>query len=158
AVFTPIAQSVPPPVRSAGIAENSVPILPADATDDDVFGRWPNRPIELSGSVAGAALVTLLALQIAFNLISCFLLPVPGEDFGPVFLPDLCPCLPLLIFATTAILFGRWMWCSYANLGQLGVAGLNYSPAEAGFSPFIPIVNMFYPWLILQEMWQASTP
>jgi hypothetical protein len=66
--------------------------------------------------------------------------------------------LPQLVLVPTVIVFCLWMYRSYRNLQDMGVVGLGYSPRWAAGSVFVPIVNLFLPYLITQEMWKASDP
>jgi hypothetical protein len=51
-----------------------------------------------------------------------------------------------------------WMARSYGNLVRMGVSGLRYSPGWAVGSFFIPVMNLYLPFLIAEEMWRASNP
>jgi hypothetical protein len=64
--------------------------------------------------------------------------------------------LSRLVLVPTAIVFSVWMYRSYRNLQDMGVAELHYAPELAGASHFIMILNLFLPFLITQEMWKAS--
>lgn len=60
-------------------------------------------------------------------------------------------------FAASAIVFLFWLHRAYKNLKPLG-AEPRYSPAWAVTSFLVPVVNLFLPFLILQETWRASDP
>ena len=63
----------------------------------------------------------------------------------------------LVAFAASAIVFLFWLHRAYKNLRPLG-AEPRYSPAWAVAAFLIPLVNLFLPFLILQETWRASDP
>jgi hypothetical protein len=50
------------------------------------------------------------------------------------------------------------MYRGYKNLVEMGVTGLKYSPGWAAGAFFVPILNLFRPCQIAQEMWRASDP
>jgi hypothetical protein len=65
--------------------------------------------------------------------------------------------IQLVAFAGAAIVFLFWLHRAYANLKPLG-AEPRYSPVWAVAAFLVPVVNLFLPFLILQEMWRASDP
>ncbi|HZT80485.1 MAG TPA: DUF4328 domain-containing protein [Gemmataceae bacterium] len=67
-------------------------------------------------------------------------------------------CVQFIIYVPTGILFLIWMHRSYKNLTLFGVRGLEYSPGWAVGAFFVPILNLFRPCQIAQEMWRASDP
>jgi uncharacterized membrane protein len=56
------------------------------------------------------------------------------------------------------IFFCIWIHNAHANLKRLGSEGMAYTPGWAAGSWFIPIVNLFRPFHVLQEIWKASAP
>jgi hypothetical protein len=51
-----------------------------------------------------------------------------------------------------------WVHRTYRNLPSLGASDLNYSPGWAVGYYFIPILNLFRPYQVMRETWQASDP
>jgi hypothetical protein len=63
-----------------------------------------------------------------------------------------------LLTLATAVVFLTWLHRSYANLETLGARGLTYSPGWAVGYFFIPILNLFRPYQVTQEIWKGSDP
>lgn len=63
-----------------------------------------------------------------------------------------------VIFIVTAIVFVCWFYRVHANLQPLGASGLQYTPGWAAGSWFVPILNLFRPVQIAQEIWRNSDP
>lgn len=59
---------------------------------------------------------------------------------------------------TAAVAFCMWMYRAYDNLPLLRSPGLQYSPTWAAGAFFVPILNLFRPYQIAQELWKASDP
>jgi len=57
-----------------------------------------------------------------------------------------------------ALFFLRWFHRAYKNLGTLGAGALRYSTGWAIGSWFIPILNLFRPKQIANDIWRASEP
>jgi hypothetical protein len=62
------------------------------------------------------------------------------------------------IFLLTAIVFLFWFHRSYANLEPLRARGLKYSRGWAVGCWFVPILSLFRPVMIAQEIWRQSDP
>ena len=65
--------------------------------------------------------------------------------------------MQLATFAVAAVAFLIWLYRAYKNLKPLG-AEPRYSPAWAVGAFIVPLVNLFLPFQIVQEMWRASDP
>jgi hypothetical protein len=63
-----------------------------------------------------------------------------------------------VIFIASAIVFVVWFYRVHANLEPLGAHGLKYTPGWAAGSFFVPILNLFRPVQIAQEIWRNSDP
>jgi hypothetical protein len=64
----------------------------------------------------------------------------------------------LACFVATAVVFCMWMYRAHKNLRSLNVRGLTYSPGWAAGAFFVPILNLFRPYQIAQEIYKASDP
>lgn len=62
----------------------------------------------------------------------------------------------MLVFVVSMVLVGKWIYDSQHNARALGVLGLQYSPAMAVGSFFIPIVGLFLPFVAMQQMVNGS--
>jgi hypothetical protein len=133
--------------------------------DEDESGQPPARlPDVLSGGGAAGGLVVLLCLHILFTLLAILVTlrsletSSSWQHWERQDVMEFSICLGWLVVAAIALLFCRWLACASRNLLDMGVGGLHYFPAEAAVSPLVPLLNLAYPWLILQEMWRASHP
>jgi hypothetical protein len=81
------------------------------------------------------------------------------EDLPPLAIADLCAGgLQVLGSLGTAIAFCLWMYRAHANLKLLRVLGLEYTSGWAVAYFFIPIVNLFRPYYVMQEIYKGSDP
>ena len=64
----------------------------------------------------------------------------------------------LLNFIITAIVFVIWFHRAHANLEPLGTRNLTYTSGWAAGCWFVPIMNLFRPVQIAQEIWRHSAP
>lgn len=63
-----------------------------------------------------------------------------------------------VVAVVTAVLFIRWLLQARRNAVALGADGLVHSRHTAAWSWFIPIINLFLPYQVVKEIWQASDP
>jgi hypothetical protein len=63
-----------------------------------------------------------------------------------------------LLFIAGAIIFVIWFYRVHANLEPLGARHLIYTSGWAAGSWFVPILNLFRPVQIAQEIWRNSDP
>lgn len=61
-------------------------------------------------------------------------------------------------FLLTAIVFLFWFHRAYSNLESLGARDLKYSSGWAVGCWFVPILSLFRPVMIAQEIWRQSEP
>jgi len=61
-----------------------------------------------------------------------------------------------VLYIATTIPFGMWIYRAAKNTRALGATGLNASPGWAVGSYFVPIVNLFAPFIAMKEIWRAS--
>jgi hypothetical protein len=57
-----------------------------------------------------------------------------------------------------AVLFLMWVYRANKNGRALGAAGMKYDPGWSVGWFFVPIANLFMPYWVLKEIWQASSP
>lgn len=80
-------------------------------------------------------------------------LPHPARDVQRfVVLAQLCS------FFITAIFFLLWTYRSYRKLSALSDRNLRFSPGWAVGWYFVPIMNLFRPYQVMEEMWKESAP
>jgi hypothetical protein len=63
-----------------------------------------------------------------------------------------------LVYIVTSIAFCMWFYRAYKNLKVWRIPGLKYSAGWAVGYFFIPILNLFRPYQVAQEIWKASDP
>jgi Domain of unknown function (DUF4328) len=56
----------------------------------------------------------------------------------------------------TIIVFAMWIYRANYNTRQLGATGMEYTPGWSVGWFFVPIANLFKPYLAMKEIWQAS--
>ena len=66
--------------------------------------------------------------------------------------------IQFLLYVLVFILFLVWFRRMYRNLGALGVRFLRYRPGWAIGGWFVPILNLFRPKQILNDVWRATEP
>ena len=70
---------------------------------------------------------------------------------GIIFLLYLC------VYIVLGIVFLVWQYRVKKNEPHLGVTGTRFSPGCSVWMWFIPLVNLFGPYLVMKEAWQASS-
>ena len=64
----------------------------------------------------------------------------------------------VLVFLIVALMFVVWLYRAYANLPHLGIDNLRFSRVWALTSWVIPVVNLWRPKQIINDIWRASDP
>jgi len=62
------------------------------------------------------------------------------------------------LFAATGVTFLAWLFQARANLRALGIRRPSYSRSWVVWSFLVPLVNLFRPYQVIREVWQASNP
>ncbi|MGH3112068.1 MAG: DUF4328 domain-containing protein, partial [Gaiellaceae bacterium] len=62
------------------------------------------------------------------------------------------------LWILTAVFFIAWLHRAYKNLRPLGVQLLRYGPGWAIGAWFVPILNLFRPKQIVNDVWRGSDP
>jgi Domain of unknown function (DUF4328) len=71
---------------------------------------------------------------------------------------DLVILTQMAVYLVTAVVFIRWFHRAYANLPAVGIEKLRHGPAWAIGAWFVPIVSLFWPKQIADEIWRGSGP
>jgi hypothetical protein len=71
---------------------------------------------------------------------------------------DLVILTQMAVYLVAAVFFIRWFHRAYANLPAVGIAGLGHGTAWAIGAWFLPIVSLFWPKQMADEIWQGSDP
>jgi hypothetical protein len=56
----------------------------------------------------------------------------------------------------TMVIFVMWIYRANKNARRLGAVGMKFGPGWAAGWYFIPIANLFVPYLAMREIWKAS--
>jgi hypothetical protein len=64
----------------------------------------------------------------------------------------------LIWFPATVIAFVMWAHRAHRNLPALGATGLEFSPRGAVGWYFVPFLNLFKPYQVMREIYNASEP
>ena len=62
------------------------------------------------------------------------------------------------VYIFTGVVFFIWIYRVYGNLPALGARYLRFTPGWAVGWFFIPFMNLFRPYQVVQEIWKASNP
>lgn len=62
----------------------------------------------------------------------------------------------LIAFVASALLILQWIYRANYNARQLGAQKMNYTPAWSIAYYFIPVFNLWKPYLAMKEIWLAS--
>lgn len=63
-----------------------------------------------------------------------------------------------IVFACAAFFFIRWLHHAYRNLRALGAHTLRFATHTAVWSWFVPILNLWKPKQVINDVWRASDP
>lgn len=63
-----------------------------------------------------------------------------------------------LVYIVAGVIFLRWFYLAYRNLGALGAEQLPYTPAWSVIWFFIPVLNLYKPYVMVATTWKASDP
>ena len=63
----------------------------------------------------------------------------------------------LIVFVVTGIVFLFWIYRANVNCHGFGAKNMRFSPRWSIGYFFIPILNLFEPYLAMKEIWQVST-
>ena len=64
----------------------------------------------------------------------------------------------ITLFAATAAAFLAWLYQARVNLRSFGIRRPRYSRGWVVGSFLVPLVNLFRPYQVIREVWQASDP
>jgi hypothetical protein len=155
----------------AATPDAAITVYPAAPEHADYQPLRESGP--LPGGPAAAVAMTLLATNAGFSLVSSVPLVMRyhllegalhgvrfprEEDQALVVAINLLGVLQLMLRIGTAVAFCTWFYQAHENLRRLGARGLSYTSGWAAGAFFVPILNLFRPYQIAQEVWKASDP
>ena len=120
---------------------------------------WPSLVFEDFGRLIQSEhrrariVIFLLFAGMLLSVADVFLTFLEVELFAELVTP-----LNGLLYLLTSIAFLLWMFRAYSNLTLLGARALEYSPwwTVGGF--LVPILSLFRPYNVMEEIWCASDP
>jgi hypothetical protein len=71
---------------------------------------------------------------------------------------QLATFLQLAVLAVAAVFFVRWVLRSVRNMPALGVEDPRWSPSAAGWAWFIPILSLWRPKQVVNDLWRSADP
>jgi hypothetical protein len=79
-----------------------------------------------------------------------------GEEFYLPNIYNMFDVFFLLLNIAIVVFFIQWFRRSYNNLHKLGIKDLSYTEGWAAGAWFVPIVNLFRPFIIMNEIWVVT--
>jgi hypothetical protein len=122
------------------------------------------RPYQSAGPRAEVAIILVAGSALGFAMLAVQAVFGPALTLPARSLPDRVAVLELglgSLIAFTGLVGGAiavpiWAHRSYRNLPTLGHRG-HLSPRWATACWLIPVVNLALPWVVLHDLWSAST-
>ncbi len=163
------------PQLQGGAAQISAPAQSYDGTlsyrgsaPSQGFGQYPTPTVRAKWSIIFLwCYIGSLAATIALNLIAFLLInPRAGGLVPPsernvliIFGLGVCGILFLQIGTriTCAVLIAMWSHRANRAARYLGTPGMTYTPGWAAGWYFVPFANLVMPFLVVTELWKAST-
>jgi hypothetical protein len=108
--------------------------------------------------------VDAVAIESDFLEISAINRFLDGRDLGTAALvssdhrQSTLHWLQVAVLIVTAIVFIRWFHTAYRNTASLGTSELRFKPGWAIGAWFVPILNLWRPKQIANDIWRASEP
>ena len=124
--------------------------------------------LQVRAWLAGALLVAAIAAaaltidDLVYDLHARYLLrqdlPALAQLYqAHQYLHQVTVVVPIVALVTVAAWL-IWQAQAHANLDHLGASGLQFRPASAVASWFVPVVNLGLPYMAMRELWRASDP
>jgi len=80
----------------------------------------------------------------------------PGEAESNDLRQQTISFMRMPVILGTVVVFAIWIYRAGYNVRQLGATGMQFSPGWAVGWYFIPILNLWKPYLAMKEIWKAS--
>lgn len=108
--------------------------------------------------LGGAALDAAVAIISGLDFMSIAGSAHPRAAAKATLTPDWMPGAQLVAFLVIGMMFVVWFYRAYTNLPHLGVDTLRFSRIWAVTSWLVPIVNLWRPKQLMNDIWRASDP
>lgn len=108
--------------------------------------------------LGSAALDAAVAAVSGYAFISITRSAHPKAAARAVVDPEWITGLQVLVFGMVAFMFVVWFYRAYANLSHLGIDSLRFSRVWAVTSWVVPVLNLWRPKQIINDIWRASDP
>ena len=117
-------------------------------------GGWERRE---SGALA-AWTQRLLWVQAGVALLTMAMAWLRGFDPDAVSGPEaILLVLQFLLFLVCAVVTLRWIYVANVNARAMGASDMMVSPGWAAGWFFVPLMNLFMPFVMMRELWKASS-
>jgi hypothetical protein len=73
-------------------------------------------------------------------------------------LVELASLLQLAVLVVAAVFFVRWVLRGVRNMPALGIENPRWSPRAAGWAWFIPILSLWRPKQVVNDLWRSGDP
>lgn len=160
-------QEAPADQPTAGVVRTereALPARPPVSVASVDLKRFSTVATVLRWLLAGQLVVILMMIMVAYGM---FDLVGKVQANEPISYADVVATerqattlsqLYLFIFAVGAVLFVWWFYRAYQNLRSLRTTGHRFSTGWAVGAWFVPILNLFRPFQIAEEIWRGSDP
>ncbi|MGE5404487.1 MAG: DUF4328 domain-containing protein [Candidatus Saccharibacteria bacterium] len=91
------------------------------------------------------------------TLLNTFLMMAP-EQAALTSINDIALSLATIVRVLTGAAFLLWIYYSYKRIYKSGRTSTRFSPRSAVAWFFIPIANLYYPYIMINELYEASNP
>ena len=120
-----------------------------------------SRPFSSAHSLA-ELLIILLAICASFDVIAIaiggYQVTLPADRITNNDTPSIIRTLQLVARFTAFIVFLIWFYRAHRNLPALGIRRGRYSSPWTVFLFLVPILNLYYAYDLVKELWRQSSP
>jgi hypothetical protein len=113
-----------------------------------LYGTFAIVTVGIALGGVGIAMGLIALLTFGPLIAAGLLVPLRFVDFG----------ISLVQYLGGAVAFALWMQHCYRNLAALGEQDPHWSAGWAAGAWFVPVGNLFIPYLIARELWRSSGP
>lgn len=135
------------------------PTIPAPATSPFEF-RYPNRTLCTITCVLLCVWIAAQCVSIGSSFLQLQLLQSETFSEADATANDLregaVGIASLVTYLITAILFSTWINRAHHNVRGFGANAMSITPGWAVGYFFVPIFNLFKPYVAMSELWRAS--
>jgi serine/threonine-protein kinase len=158
----PVAQPFPPPPPVVSGVPGHGAGTPTGTGVRPTLGPWHYQSLRAPSARLRVALwltAAAGAMSALTNLgDTAFAHLSPEGPWGAARLPLATSAAQVLLFLVTAYLFLAWFRRAYDNLVAFGGRELRFAPVWASVGWFVPVLGLFRPKQLMDDLWRASDP